>query len=194
MTVKLRTRYRIVFLYREEIKNKCVGTPLYYKLSGAVDGDAYEEYKQFAEEVLDTISEKCIIKDGSGVCIITYVMKEKFVFKEKFIIEEYVYKAKVQYEFKVRKDGVKIAYKINTKTGTKVQTNYKKARKNHNSQQSRMRVTKRKYDVRQLKRKRAYSLRKDEKQASHRVAKKKVLKQFQLYQGCYSPDMAYKGR
>ena len=159
--VELRTRYRIVFLYRELRNGKCVDTPLYYKLSGAVDGDAYKQYVQFAKEVYDTLPKKCIIKGGSGVCIITYVIKEKFI-----------YHKKIYYTFAIRKDGAKIAYKVDVKTGKKKQANYKAALRNNRAQGRREKIAAKK----------------------HKVTKKKVIKQFQMFKGCYSPDMAYKGR
>ena len=163
--IELRTRYRIVFLYRELRKGKCVDTPLYYKLSGAVDGDAFEHYKAFAKEVYDSLPKKCIIgKDelgGSGVCIVTYIFKGKFI-----------YHKKIYHVFTIRKDGAKIAFKVDAKTGKKKQVNYRAALKNDRAQGRREKIARKKY----------------------KMAKKKVIKQFQMYQGCYSPDMAYKGR
>lgn len=159
--IKLRTRYRIVFLYRELRNGECVETPMYYKLSGAVEGDAFKEYKAFTEEVYDTLPEKCIIADGSGVCIITYIIKEKFI-----------YHKKIYYIFKVRKDGAKIAYKVDVKTGKKRQVNYKASMRNNRAQARREKIAAKK----------------------HKAAKKEVIKQFQMFNGCYSPDMAYKGR
>ena len=158
---KLRTRYRIVFLYRELREDKCVDTPMYYKLSGAVDGDAFQEYVNFAKEVYDTLPKKCIIKDGSGVCIVTYIIKEKFV-----------YQKKIYHVFSIRKDGVKIAYQVDAATGKKKQIKYKDAMRRHKAQVRREKKAEKK----------------------HKVAKKKVVNQFQMYKGCYSPDMAYKGR
>ena len=55
-----------------------------------------------------------------------------------------------------------------------------------------MKVKKQKYNIRQLKRRKAYDMRKSEKKAFHKASKKKVIKQFQMFEGCYSKDMAYK--
>lgn len=189
--MKLRTRYRIVFLYREDVDNKCEGTPLYYKLSGAVDGDAYEQYVGFAEEVFDAIPEKCIIKEGSGVCIVTYIQKEPLK-KVKFTPETFTYKKKVDYVFGVRKDGVKIAYKKNMKTGKKKQINFKKARKNYNSQQGRVRKQTKTFEKKEKVRMEEHLFQEKQKATTHRMARKKVIKQYQMYQGCYSPDLIYK--
>ena len=134
---------------------------LYYKLSGAVDGDAYEQYVNFAKEVYDTLPKKCIIKGGSGVCIITYILKEKFI-----------YHKRIYYVFTARRDGVKIAYKVDVTTGKKTQVKYKTALKNNRAQIRREKIARKK----------------------HKEAKKKVIKQFQKFKGCHSPDMAYKGR
>jgi hypothetical protein len=159
--IKLRTRYRIVFLYRELRNGKCIDTPMLYKNSGAVDGDAFKEYVQFAKEVYDSLPKKCILDDGwTGVCIITYIVKEKFV-----------YHAKVEYIFKTRKDGVPIAFKVDVRTGKKKQINQKTAMRRHKAQGRRIITAKKK----------------------HKVSKKKVIKQYQMYAGCRSPDMAYKG-
>ena len=161
---KLRTRYRIVFLYYEFRNGKCLTeeTPEYFKLSGAVDGDAFQQYVNFAKEVHDTIPRKCIIDDGhTGVCIATYIMKEKFV-----------YHKKIYHIFKTRKDGVKIAYQVDAVTEKKKQMNYKAAMRRHKAQ-----------------------VRREKKAAEkHKVAKKKTVKEFEMYKGCYSPDLAYKGR
>lgn len=192
---QLRTRYRIVFLYRELRNGKCVETPEFYKLSGAVDGDAFTQYREMALEVYDTIPKKCIIKDGSGVCIVTYQMKETFVFKEKFVsAPDFVYHARVSYILTKNKKGVNIAYKVNPKTGKKTQTNYKKAKKNNTAQMGRIRKATKKYTAKELERKQAYSQRKKDLAEQHRVRKKVVLKQFTMFEGCTSPDMAYKGR
>ena len=189
--MKLRTRYRIVFLYREEVSNKCEGTPLYYKLSGAVEGDAFDQYVGFAEEVFDAIPEKCIITEGSGVCIVTYVQKEPLK-KVKFTPETFTYKKKVDYVFSTRKDGVKIAYKKNMKTGKKKQTNFKKARKNYNSQQNRVKKQTKMFVVKEKARMEQHLFMEQQKATTHKAARKKVIKQYQMYKGCYSPDLIYK--
>ena len=160
--MELRTRYRIVFLYRELVNGKCADTPCLYKNSGAIDGDAFQEFVQFSKEIEDALPTKCIIKDGwTGVCIITYVVKEKFV-----------YAAKVAYIFKKRKDGVPIAFKIDVKTGKKKQVNYKFAMRRNKAQ------------VRRVKK----------AQTKHKLAKKKVIKQYQKFAGCKSRDVKYLNR
>ena len=189
---KLRTRYRIVFLYKEEVRGKCEGSPFFHKDSGATDGDAFDYYVEYAEQVYDAIPKKCLIKDGSGVCIVVYEMKEKFFYKEVYTPKVYAFKARVHYELTTRKDGVKIAYKVNPKTGKKTQYNYKKARKNNTSQQGRMRRSKNVFAVKQVARKKSYDARKSNAESIHRKTKKRVLKQYQMFGGCYSPDMAYK--
>jgi thiol:disulfide interchange protein len=167
-------------MHREIIDNKCSdGTPFFFKRTGAYDGDLFEHYVEYAKQTfaaLPTIKgyikfpknakaeekafrRKCIVKDGSGVCIVLYEMKEKFV-----------YRNKIYYTFSKNKNGVKIAYKVDVVTGKKKQAKYKKAKKNYNAQKSRTRKAAKK----------------------HKQAKKKVRKQYQVLQGCYSPDMAYK--
>jgi len=192
--MKLRTRYRIVFLFYENDGKKCLKdeTPSLYKLSGAVDGDAFEEYRSIAMEVEETIPKKCIIKDGSGVCVITYQMKEPYK-KKMFTSKPFSYKARVSYVLTTTKTGIKRAYKVDKK-GKKVQTNYKKARKNNNSQKSRIRKAQQKHTYAELDRRTAFDNQERMSQDQHRVKKKTVIKQYARFKGCYSPDMAYKGR
>lgn len=169
--IELRTRYRIVFLYREERNGKCVETPLFFKLSGAVDGDAFKEYKQFALEVYDTIPKKCLIEEESGVCITTYIIK-------KIEKTEFIYKRRIYYIFTTRKDGTKIAYKVDAKTGKKKQVIYKKAMRNHQAQMNREKKQRTKHEAKEKK----------------IIGKKESVKQFEMFSGCYSPDIIYKGR
>lgn len=192
--MKLRTRYRIVFLYYEHDGKKCLKdeTPSLYKLSGAVDGDAFAEYQAIAEEVEDAIPSGCIIKDGSGVCVITYQMKDPFK-KKQFTSAPFVYKTRVSYVLTTTKTGVKRAYKVNKK-GKKVQTNYKKAKKNASGQIRRIRIAQQKHTVTELKRRGDFDNIQGRRSLEHRTRKKIVLKQYQRFAGCYSPDMAYKGR
>ena len=191
--MKLRTRYRIVFLYYENNGKKCLTneTPSFYKLSGADDGDQFAHYKAFAQEVEATIPKKCIIKDGSGVCVVTYIMKEPYK-KTPFISEPFSYKARVSYVLTVTKTGVKRAYKVDSK-GKKTQTNYKKAKKNQASQNSRIRKSQQKHTVAELKRRKAHDDSEKEMQYQHRATRKTVVKQYSRFKGCFSPDMAYQG-
>lgn len=192
--MKLRTRYRIVFLYYESDGKKCLKdeTPSLYKLSGAVDGDAFDQYQGFAEQVEDAIPEKCIIADGSGVCVITYQMKDPYK-KKHFTSKPFSYNARVSYIITTTKTGVKRAYKVD-KNGKKKQTNYKKAKKNASAQASRIRKAQKKHTIAELKRRGDFDTQQSEAVFEHRRRKKIVLKQYQRFQGCYSPDMAYKGR
>lgn len=193
--MKLRTRYRIVFLYYEhDSKMKCLKneTPSRYKLSGAVDGDAFDQYQGFAEAVEDAIPKKCIIQDGSGVCIVTYQMKDPYK-KQHFTSKPFTYKARVSYIITTTKAGVKRAYKVDKK-GKKKQTNYKKAKKNALSQASRIRRVQQKHTVAELKRRGDFDSQQVQTSFKHKKRKKVVLKQYQRFQGCYSPDMAYRGR
>jgi hypothetical protein len=192
--MKLRTRYRIVFLFYENDGKKCLKdeTPSLYKLSGAVDGDAFDEYKQIAMEVEETIPRKCIIKDGSGVCVITYQMKEPYK-KKHFTSKPFFYKSRVSYVLTTTKTGVKRAYKVDKK-GKKVQTNYKKARKNNAAQKRRIVKSQQKHTYTELHRRENFDNQERMLQDLHRTRKKTVVKQYAIFKGCYSPDMAYKAR
>jgi len=105
-----------------------------YKNSGAVDGDAFREYVEFSKEIENSLPTKCIIDDGwTGVCIITYKLKEKFV-----------YHKKIYHIFKTRKDGVMIAYQVDVRTGRKKQINKKVAMRRHKAQLRREKKSKKK--------------------------------------------------
>ena len=190
----LRTRYRIVFLFYENDGKKCLTdeTPSLYKLSGATDGDAFEEYKAIAKEVEETIPSKCIIKDGSGVCVITYEMKEAYK-KSQFTSKTFFYKSRVSYVLTTTKTGIKRAYKVD-KTGKKTITGYKKAKVNAASQKRRIIKAQQKHTFTELKRRETFDNQERMAHDLHRTKKKIVLKQYARFQGCYSPDMAYKGR
>jgi len=192
--MKLRTRYRIVFLYYENDGKKCLTdeTPSLYKLSGAVDGDSFNEYREIAKEVEETIPKKCIIKDGSGVCVITYEMKDPYK-KKHFISKPFSYKLRVSYVLTTTVTGVKRAYKIDSK-GKKKQTNYKKAKKNNASQKRRILKAQQKHTFAELNRHKKFDAEQATAETMHRTKKKIVLKQYARFLGCYSPDMAYKGR
>jgi|LGVF01.2.fsa_nt_gb hypothetical protein len=191
--MKLRTRYRIVFLYYENDGKKCLTdeTPSLYKLSGAVDGDSFNEYRQMAMEVEETIPNKCIVKDGSGVCVITYEMKDPYK-KKHFTSKPFSYKGRVSYVLTTTKTGVKRAYKVDSK-GKKSQTNYKKAKKNDSSQKRRILKAQQKHTFTELDRRTKFDNQQATAETMHRTKKKIVLKQYARFQGCYSPDMAYKG-
>jgi len=192
--MKLRTRYRIVFLYYESDGKKCLKdeTPSFYKLSGAVDGDSFAEYKQLAEEVEDMIPSKCMIPDGSGVCIVTYIIKEPFK-KKYFTSKPLSYKSRVSYILTVTKTGVNRAYKVDKKV-KKIITNYKKAKKNNASQKRRILKAQQKHTFSELKRHKDFDNRQATAESMHRSKKKIPIKQYERFMGCYSPDMAYKGR
>lgn len=156
-----RTRYRIALLYYEVDgeTGKCIrDTPSLIKKSGAYDGDVFKETMAMIKEIYEMVPKKCIIKEESGICVITYVMKEKFV-----------YHTKVFYVFKKDKNNRNLAYQGDSKTGKLKRHAYKAAIRKDKAQQRRSKKA----------------------EGKHRVSKKKVVKQFQVYKGCTSPDMNF---
>jgi len=159
--MEYRTRYRIALLYYEVdgITGKCIrDTPSLIKKSGAYDGDVFKETMAMIKEIYEMVPKKCIIKEESGICVITYVMKEKFV-----------YHTKVFYVLKKDKAGRNIAYQGDSKTGKLKRHAFKAAVRKNKAQTKRSKTA----------------------AGKHRVAKKVVVKQFQVYKGCTSPDMNF---